>query len=137
METCDCSGVAPSIKVGEIRLLHMLNIFLRGKSLCRATRTSLVLTGLLIATALSGPFPNTTLADDTPVRVAVVKTAGGWQLLRGGKPYFIKGVGGDASKEWLAQYGGNSFRVWGVDRLATRSEEHTSELQSLRHLVCR
>jgi hypothetical protein len=101
----------------------MLNIFLRGKSLCRATRTSLVLTGLLIATALSGPFPNTTLADDTPVRVEVVKTAGGWQLLRGGKPYFIKGVGGDASKEWLAQYGGNSFRVWGVDRLATDLDE--------------
>src|ERR1039457_7463494 len=119
METCDSSGVAPSTKVGETRLLHMLNILLRGRSLRPMVRTSLVLTGLLIATALSGPLQNTTLADDTPVRVEVVKTAGGWQLLRGGKPYFIKGVGGDGPKQWLAQYGGNTFRTWGADRLAT------------------
>src|ERR1035438_5685981 len=97
----------------------MLNILLRGRSLRRATRKSLVLAGLLIATALSGPLQTTTLADDSPVRVEVVKTADGWQLLRGGKPYFIKGVGGDAPKQWLAQYGGNTFRTWGADRLAS------------------
>ncbi len=100
----------------------MLNMLLRGRSLRQAVRTSRVLTGLLVATALSGPFQNTTLADG-PIRVEVVKTAGGWQLLRGGKPYFIKGVGGDASKQWLAQYGGNTFRTWGADRLATDLDE--------------
>ena len=37
----------------------------------------------------------TTLAADSPgpVRVQVVKRAGQWQLLRDGKPYFIKGAG--------------------------------------------
>ena len=95
----------------------MLTILLRGRSLCQTGRTGFVLTGLLIATALLGPLLNPTLADDTPVRVQVVKTADGWQLLRGGKSYLIKGVGGDGSKQWLAQYGGNTFRVWGVDRL--------------------
>src|SRR5205814_4664974 len=29
------------------------------------------------------------------------------------------------------------FRVIGIERRVLRSEEHTSELQSLRHLVCR
>jgi hypothetical protein len=75
-----------------------------------------VLTGLLMATTLLILLPGAALADG-PVRVEVVKTADGWQLLRGGKPYFIKGVGGDASKELLAQYGGNCFRTWGADSL--------------------
>src|ERR1035438_2734664 len=30
-----------------------------------------------------------------------------------------------------------NFRVFGPDETLSRSEEHTSELQSLRHLVCR
>src|ERR1035437_3318080 len=120
METYGFAGVAPSIKVGETRLLQMLNILLRGRSLRQAARTSLVLTGLLIAAALSGALQNTTLADDTPVRVEVVKTADGWQLLRGAKPYFIKGVGGDAPKQWLIQYGGDTFRTRGGDGLAGR-----------------
>ena len=65
-----------------------------------------------------------------PVRVEVVKTdvgwpraARGWQLLRGGKPYFIKGVGGDASKEFLVKCGGNSFRTWGADGLEGQLDE--------------
>jgi hypothetical protein len=85
-------------------------------------RASVLLTGLLIATVLSGLFQNTAWAE-TPIRVEVVKTAEGWQLLRGGKPYFIKGVGGDASKELLAQYGGNCFRTWGADHLGNDLEE--------------
>ena len=74
-------------------------------------------TALLIATTFSGLVQNTALADD-PIRVEVVKGADGWQLLRGGKPYFIKGVGGDASRQLLAQDGGNCFRTWGADSLA-------------------
>ena len=52
----------------------------------------------------------------TPVNVEVRKTADGkWELLRGGKPYFVKGVGGDYSREVLVGDGGNSIRLWGVD----------------------
>lgn len=39
----------------------------------------------------------------------------GWQLLRGGEPYFIRGAGGDASLEALAAAGANSVRTWGGD----------------------
>ena len=58
-----------------------------------------------------------TASADSPIRVEVVKTDGGWQLQRDGKSYFIKGVGGTASKPLLAQLGGDSFRTWGADRL--------------------
>ena len=53
------------------------------------------------------------MAQAIPVEVVELED-GGWQLLRGGKPYFIQGAGGSASKEALAEAGGNTFRTWGV-----------------------
>ena len=53
-------------------------------------------------------------AAPVPVRVERAASGGGWQLVRDGKPYFIKGGGGDGSKEVLARLGGNSVRTWGV-----------------------
>jgi Glycosyl hydrolases family 2, TIM barrel domain len=53
------------------------------------------------------------LAEAIPVELK--KTAGGWQLLRDGKPYFIRGAGGNASLSRLAAAGGNSIRTWGSD----------------------
>jgi len=44
-------------------------------------------------------------------------------LLRGGKPYFIRGAGGDAPLEQLAAAGANSLRTWGADDLDARLEE--------------
>ena len=55
---------------------------------------------------------------DTPAApVVVAKTSQGARLLRRGMPYFVKGVGGDASKERLKAAGGNSWRTWGADGL--------------------
>ena len=45
----------------------------------------------------------------------VVKTGGKWQLVRDGKPYFVKGVGGTTKPELLKKLGGNSLRTWGAD----------------------
>ena len=95
----------------------MLQTFLRRGLLCRTGQGRLAFVGLLVAITISVRFQNTALAD-TPIRVEVVKTADGWQLLRGGKPYFIKGVGGDAPKPLLAELGGNCFRTWGADNIA-------------------
>lgn len=47
-----------------------------------------------------------------PVKVEVRKTDSGYQMLRGGQPYFIKGAGGTAYMQRLAAYGGNSVRTW-------------------------
>ncbi len=49
-----------------------------------------------------------------PIKVELVKQGDGWQLQRGGKPYYVHGAGGDASKVLLRDIGGNSFRTWGV-----------------------
>ena len=46
-----------------------------------------------------------------------------YQLLRDGEPYFIKGAGGDGSKELLKKYGANSFRTWGVEGLQRQLDE--------------
>src|SRR5436309_19452 len=52
-----------------------------------------------------------------PVKTALVQTDGKWQLLRDGNPYVIKGAAGGASKQMLAEVGGNSFRTWGAENL--------------------
>jgi hypothetical protein len=57
------------------------------------------------------------LGGEGVVPVQVVKTENGFQLLRGGKPYFIKGVGGSVSLNLLAGMGGNSFRTWSASQL--------------------
>ncbi|WP_207423303.1 glycoside hydrolase family 2 TIM barrel-domain containing protein [Desertivirga brevis] len=57
----------------------------------------------------------TTEKPQKPVKVEVVKTTSGYQLLRDGKPYFVKGAGGNKYLSRLAAYGGNSIRTWGTD----------------------
>jgi hypothetical protein len=54
--------------------------------------------------------------------VKLTKDGGKWQLTRDGKPYFIKGVGGDYSRDILLANGGNSVRIWGIDKKTTAPE---------------
>ncbi len=57
---------------------------------------------------------------------SVVRVEGGgdaWRLTFDGKPYFIRGAGGGASKELLAKRGGNSFRTWGAGNLKEELDE--------------
>ena len=49
------------------------------------------------------------------VKVEVKKTDKGFQLLRDGKPYFIKGAGGTSYFNRVAAYGGNSIRTWSTN----------------------
>ena len=50
-----------------------------------------------------------------PVPVELRQGDDGWELLRGGEPYLIKGAGGSASLERLAAAGANSVRTWSTD----------------------
>lgn len=66
------------------------------------------------------------LAVSTSYGASVVRVEGEpgkWSLSHNGKTYFPKGAGGKASKELLAEMGGNSFRTWSVDNLETSLEE--------------
>jgi hypothetical protein len=66
--------------------------------------------------AVSAPAPSPTAAPQTSAAgVRLAKTDKGWELLRNGSSYFIKGAGGDASCELLATLGGNSIRTWGIE----------------------
>ncbi|NNE07472.1 MAG: hypothetical protein HKN20_02795 [Gemmatimonadetes bacterium] len=67
------------------------------------------------ALALFAVFGITETAHAEAIPVEIVETdAGGWQLVRGGEPYFIKGAGGSGPKDMLAAAGANTFRTWGV-----------------------
>ncbi len=57
------------------------------------------------------------------IKTQLVKTAGGWQLLRNGQPYFIKGAGGTGSMTQLKKDGGNSVRTWGADGIGPQLKE--------------
>jgi hypothetical protein len=73
---------------------------------------------LVLSTACVAASPSRALANPIPVELR--QTAQGWQLLRGGKPYFIRGAGGDGSLEQLAAAGANSVRTWGADDIGER-----------------
>lgn len=50
-----------------------------------------------------------------PVKVEIRQTDDGWELLRGGEPYFIRGVGGQDYLDRAKAYGANSVRTWSPD----------------------
>ena len=73
-------------------------------------------------TAVSASEPEN---DWKPVPVEIQKTATGWQLLRGGEPYFVKGAGGDVYKlDLLKSLGANAIRTWGVGDGSVLDEAH-------------
>lgn len=63
------------------------------------------------------------LASAEAIPVQLRQTAQGWQLLRGGEPYFIRGAGGKGSLKQLAAAGANSVRTWGADDLGKMLDE--------------
>ncbi|MEO1035979.1 MAG: glycoside hydrolase family 2 TIM barrel-domain containing protein [Pseudomonadota bacterium] len=54
--------------------------------------------------------------------VELKRTEQGWELLRGGEPYFIRGAGGDQSLEALARAGANSVRTWDAENVRGESD---------------
>lgn len=64
-----------------------------------------------------------TPAAAAPSFVRVVKNESGYRLERYGKPYVIKGAGGDGSLKTLAEVGGNSVRTWGADKAGVVLDE--------------
>jgi hypothetical protein len=47
--------------------------------------------------------------------VTVTKGPAGYQLLRNGEPYVVRGAGGEEHLELLKEAGGNSIRTWGAE----------------------
>ena len=74
-------------------------------------------------------FPALLLAAATlasaagPSKVTLQNDAGNFTLLVDGQPFWIKGVGGGASKTLLKQVGGNAYRTWGAENLGRELDE--------------
>ncbi len=62
-------------------------------------------------------------AAKKPSVVRLVKEGDSYQLLRDGRPYFIKGAGGSTALKALAAAGGNSLRTWGADNFGPLLDE--------------
>ncbi|MCA8987574.1 MAG: hypothetical protein KDA78_08035 [Planctomycetaceae bacterium] len=69
---------------------------------------------LILATCVLVANPGLTCAQ---TRVVLEKQDGQFQLIRNGKPYVVKGVGGTDQLDLLAAMGGNSIRTWSTDDL--------------------
>jgi hypothetical protein len=54
----------------------------------------------------------------------IVKQGDGWQLLRNGKPFYIRGAVGWSHYDVLEDYGGNSVRLRAQKRNLDRASEH-------------
>ena len=78
---------------------------------------------LLPLLAVANANAQDTGAETKPVPVKIVHENGAFRLMRDGKPYFIKGAGGDGSKPGLQKLGANSFRTWGADNLGRQLDE--------------
>ena len=48
-------------------------------------------------------------------KTEIIKTDNGFQLLRNGEPYYVKGAGGTEYLDVLKSIGGNSIRTWSTD----------------------
>lgn len=60
----------------------------------------------------------------TPIKVEIVEENGSYQLLRGSKPYQVKGAGiASTDLESLVKFGGNSMRNWAVDNHAEPAQQ--------------
>lgn len=84
--------------------------------------TAPILTALFAAGLLLGCVK----ADAQAVKTELVHEDGAWKLLRGGKPYFIKGVGSDRTLRHLDKLGANTVRIWDVG-------EHTKAILDEAH----
>ncbi|MCB0707007.1 MAG: hypothetical protein KDC34_16945 [Saprospiraceae bacterium] len=71
-------------------------------------------------------------APEGPIRVEMRQENGAWQLYRGGKPYYINGVGGQSYLDNAKAYGANSVRTWGAgEAIAILDEAHARGLTVL------
>ncbi|MBN8526810.1 MAG: hypothetical protein J0M02_15870 [Planctomycetes bacterium] len=82
-----------------------------------------IVPSILRSAAALGLACSALFAADGPSTVQLVQKDGSWQLLRDGKPFVVRGAGGDASKALLASIGGNTCRTWGADDIQDRLDD--------------
>lgn len=77
-------------------------------------------------------FSAAALAQAGPITMQQ-KVGGGWELVREGKPFFLRGAGGHQHLDVLAASGGNALRTWGIDALSATHEGLPLTEQAKKH----
>ncbi len=83
---------------------------------------------LSLVLANSAFFGDMNMGSDS--KASIVRIAGEigqYSLTVNGQPFFVKGAGGDGSREMLKSAGGNAIRTWGAEQLETvlpEAEKH-------------
>jgi hypothetical protein len=96
---------------------------MKNKSFLLLILFSLLISPLAYSQAPEGPIK---------VEIRLEKENGQWQMYRGGKPYYIKGVGGQTELDRAVAYGANSVRTWGAgEAIATLDKAHERGLTVL------
>jgi hypothetical protein len=90
-------------------LCTLLSYFLRIRFKMKNNRAFYVFIFLFLLSGLGDVW-----AQAIPVTVSR-NEAGVWQLLRNGKPYEVRGAGGNVQLDKLVEVGGNSIRTWSTD----------------------
>ena len=66
----------------------------------------------------------TAIQKQTPIKVEIIEENGKYKLLRGGKPYQVRGAGiSSTDLDSLVKFGGNSMRNWAVDNHAEPAQQ--------------
>ncbi|MEJ7677060.1 MAG: glycoside hydrolase family 2 TIM barrel-domain containing protein [Segetibacter sp.] len=76
---------------------------------------SLVASSLFVVSGIAQSSNSSAANNTKPVKTEIRKEGNRFQLLRGGRPYFVKGAGGSTYPDRITAYGGNSIRTWGSD----------------------
>ena len=113
----------------EIVASFMFTLFSRSlllPTLCATMLSACAQNAATVAATVAGGAPHIAApgaVQQTPVPVTIRKTADGYELLRDGKPYLIKGAGGSGSWAALRARGANSVRTWGAENLAAQLDQ--------------
>lgn len=90
--------------------------------------TLLSVFALLFTTSLNAQAPE----GPIKVEIRLDKESNQWQLLRGGKPYYINGIGGHRELDRAVTYGANSLRTWAAgEAIAVLDDAHSKGLTVL------
>lgn len=94
-------------------LLHCFKLRWSGGGRVRLKELlALTVCALFSVAAISQTSNSSMPANTKPVKVEIKKEGSRFQLLRGGKIYFVKGAGGSSYPDRIAACGGNSIRTW-------------------------
>ena len=90
---------------------------------------------LIILFSLIISFPTSLVYSQNlsgAIKVEIRQDENGFQLYRGGEPYYINGVGGQIYLDKAIEYGANSIRTWGAaDAIKVLDEAHEKGLSVL------